>query len=172
MSNQLLVEYKNIDEIKPYGRNSRKNDLTVGVVVESIKNYGFQQPIVINKDNIIVAGHSRYKAAKILKMDRVPTVLFDKDKTSEKEYRILDNRVAENSEWDIDLLKTELKDLDLPTGFTSVELEKLLGDEQVTELAEPTVFECIIDLESEAEQLKCFNFVKEELKAECRILSI
>ena len=109
----MQFEELSLKELKPYERNPRKNDRAVDGVAESIKQFGFKQPIVIDKDNVIVAGHTRYKAAKKLKLATVPVVRAD-DLTEEqvKAYRILDNKLSEYSYWDFDLLNVELADLD------------------------------------------------------------
>ena len=101
-----------ISDLKPYEKNPRKNDEAVKYVAESIKSFGFKVPIVIDKENIIVAGHTRYKAAKKLKLKEVPCIIAD-DLTDKqiKAYRLADNKVAEMSEWDFDLLNEELEDL-------------------------------------------------------------
>lgn len=103
---------KQLKDIKPYGKNPRKNDEAVEYVANSIKEFGFKVPIVIDKDGVIVAGHTRYKACKILGLTEVPCIIAD-DLTEEqiKAYRLADNRVAEKSEWDIDLLSGELDDI-------------------------------------------------------------
>lgn len=101
-----------LKDLKPYENNPRKNDDAVKYVAESIKEFGFKVPIVIDKNNVIVAGHTRYKAAKKLKMSEVPCIIAD-DLTDEqiKAFRLADNKVAEKSEWDFDLLNTELDDI-------------------------------------------------------------
>lgn len=98
-----------LKDLKPYENNPRKNDDAVKYVAESIKEFGFKVPIVIDKNNVIVAGHTRYKAAKKLKMSEVPCIIAD-DLTDEqiRAYRLADNKVAEKAEWDSDLLGTEL----------------------------------------------------------------
>lgn len=100
---------KQLKDIRPYEKNPRKNDEAVEYVANSIKEFGFKVPIVIDKDGVIVAGHTRYKASKKLKLSEVPCIIAD-DLTEEqiKAYRLADNRVAEKSEWDIDLLSGEL----------------------------------------------------------------
>lgn len=102
------------DDLKPYGHNPRKNDQAVDAVAQSIKEFGFKVPIIIDKDNEIVAGHTRLKAAQKLGLDEVPCIVAD-DLTSEqiKAFRLVDNKTAELAEWDIDLLAGELADLDL-----------------------------------------------------------
>ena len=100
---------KKITEIIPYEKNPRKNDEAVKYVAESIKQFGFKVPIVIDKNNVIVAGHTRYKASKKLGLKEVPCIVAD-DLTEEqiKAYRLADNKVAEQAEWDFDLLGEEL----------------------------------------------------------------
>ena len=103
---------KNLNDIKPYEKNSRKNDNAVKYVVNSIKKFGFKSPIVIDKNNVIVCGHTRYKASKKLGLEKVPCIVAD-DLTDEqiKAYRLADNKVSELAEWDIDLLGEELDDI-------------------------------------------------------------
>jgi ParB-like chromosome segregation protein Spo0J len=101
----------------PYDKNTKKHDKTqIDNVAESIKQYGFVQPIVIDKDNVVVIGHCRLLAAKKLKMKEVPCVCVE-DLTEEqvKALRIVDNKSNE-SEWDFDFLADELAELDL-SGF-------------------------------------------------------
>ena len=101
-----------IKDLKPYANNPRKNDPAVQAVANSIKEFGFKVPIVIDKNNEIVCGHTRYKAAKKLKLKTVPCVIAD-DLTEEqiKAYRLADNKVGELAEWDLELLVEELSDI-------------------------------------------------------------
>lgn len=103
-----IVE-KLIGEIKPYENNPRKNDGAVDVVEKSIKEFGFKVPIVVDSDNIIVCGHTRYKAAKKLGLKKVPCVVAD-DLTPEqiKAFRLADNKTAELASWDFGKLDEEL----------------------------------------------------------------
>lgn len=103
---------KKIGEIKPYEKNPRKNDNAVDAVASSISQFGFKNPIVIDGNNVIICGHTRYKAAQKLGLGVVPCVVAD-DLTDEqiKAYRLADNKVAELAEWDIDLLGEELNDI-------------------------------------------------------------
>lgn len=103
------VKMLNIDDIYPYDKNPRKNDKAVKYVAESIRQFGFKQPIVIDSNNIIVAGHTRWKAAKNLKYKLIPCVVAD-DLTEEqvKAFRLADNKVSEKAEWDFDLLDQEI----------------------------------------------------------------
>lgn len=108
----MQIIEKNIKELIPYEKNPRKNDKSVDKVAESIDHFGFRVPVVIDKDNVIVCGHTRYKAAQKLHLDSVPCVVAD-DLTDEqiKAYRLADNKVGEDSEWDMDLLHGELSDI-------------------------------------------------------------
>ena len=108
----MNIQMLKLSDIKPYENNPRKNNEAVKYVAQSIKEFGFKVPIVIDKNNVIIAGHTRYKAAKRLKMKEVPTIIAD-DLTDEqvKAFRLADNKVAEKAEWDFDLLPFELYDI-------------------------------------------------------------
>jgi len=108
----MEIEMLKLGDITPYDKNPRKNDASVDKVAASIKAFGFKVPIVIDKNNVVVCGHTRLKAAKKLKMDEVPCVRAD-DLTEEqiKAYRLADNKVGEDSQWDLDLLDEELGDI-------------------------------------------------------------
>lgn len=126
----MQIVMKNINELIPYVNNARKNDHAVDAVASSIKNYGFKQPIVIDSQGEVVAGHTRLKAAKKLNMEQVPCIIADDLTPAQiKAYRIADNKVAELSEWDMELLKVELKDIEGFTGFEVDELENLFEEE-------------------------------------------
>lgn len=133
---------KKLKDIKPYEKNPRKNDSAVDAVANSIREFGFKVPVVIDKDGVIVCGHTRYKAAKKLGIDKVPCVIAD-DLTDEqiKAYRLADNKVSELAEWDIDLLGEELDgifDIDMSDfGFDlSEEEEEPINDEQLENTAQ------------------------------------
>jgi len=106
-----IIEMK-LSDLKPYEKNPRKNDASVPKVMESIKQFGFKVPIVIDKDNVIVTGHTRFKASQKLGLKTVPCVIAD-DLTPEqiKAYRLADNKVSEFSVWDYELLAGELGEL-------------------------------------------------------------
>ena len=113
--NKLLVE------LVPYENNPRNNKNAVEYVSESIKEFGFKVPLVIDKDNMIVCGHTRYLAAEKLGMEAVPCIIAD-DLTEEQinAYRLADNKVHEYSEWDFEMLQSELD------GITMIDMEKFL----------------------------------------------
>lgn len=106
-----------IDTIKPYERNAKKHPIKqVQKIANSIREFGFNQPIVIDKDGIIIVGHGRYMAAKILEMTEVPVIKIENlSKEQVKAYRLADNKLNESS-FDMDLVIQELKDLDM-SGF-------------------------------------------------------
>jgi DNA modification methylase len=106
------IEMRPPSDLIPYPGNPRRNDQAVAAVAESIKRYGFQQPIVVDGDMVVIAGHTRLKAAQRLKLKEVPVVIAA-DLTPEqvREYRLADNRVAEFAEWDLEQLEIELADL-------------------------------------------------------------
>ena len=110
---------QDVDKLIPYEHNPRINDQAVDELAESIKRFGFKNPIVVDKDNVIINGHTRLKACKKLGIKKVPTIIAE-DLTPEqvKAFRLADNKVAENSKWDKGLLKLELSELgDLDLDF-------------------------------------------------------
>ncbi len=99
-------------EIKPYDRNPRKNDDAVDAVANSIREFGFKQPIVVDRDLVIIAGHTRWKAAAKLKLKEVPVIIAeDLSEEQANAYRIADNSTGELAEWDLDLLSNELENI-------------------------------------------------------------
>lgn len=103
---------KKIEEVIPYEKNPRRNDDAVVYVANSIREFGFRVPIVVDKDGVIITGHTRLKAAKSLGMTEVPVIVAD-DLTEDqvKAYRIADNKAADKSYWDEFLLKDEIETL-------------------------------------------------------------
>ena len=121
----MQVKDTDISEIKPYERNPRNNDEAVEYVANSIKEFGFQQPIVVDKDGIIIVGHTRFKAAKKLGLKRVPVVVAEGLTDQQVDaYRLADNKTGEAAEWNKDLLNGELDhlfDFDMEQfGFTDL----------------------------------------------------
>lgn len=107
----MKIEIKPINDIQPYGKNAKKHpDKQVIQVAESIKEFGFNQPIVVDKDNVIIVGHGRFLAAHFLGLTEVPTLTLDIDEEKAKAYRLADNKLNE-SEWDMDIVISELKTL-------------------------------------------------------------
>ena len=108
----MQIYDKQLDEIKPYENNPRHNDNAVDAVAASIREFGFKVPLVIDRDGVIVAGHTRLKAAKKLGLDKVPCFIAD-DLTDEqvRAFRLADNKVGELATWDLDTLKVELDNI-------------------------------------------------------------
>ena len=132
----LYMEVRNlkIDEIKPYENNPRNNLDAVDATANSIKEFGWQQPIVVDKDMVIIAGHTRYLAAKKLGCDTVPVVVASNLSDEQvRAYRLADNKTGELAEWDFKLLDTELQDiLDIDMSDFGFELN-ISEDEEVKE---------------------------------------
>ena len=123
----MEIVNKKLDDLKPYENNPRFNDDAVEYVANSIKEFGFKVPIVIDKNNVIVAGHTRYKASMELGLKEVPCIVADD--LSEKQikaFRLADNKVSEKASWNYDLLDLELddiKELDMEDfGFVNIDI--------------------------------------------------
>lgn len=135
-----------VTKLMPYWNNARNNDKTVEKIVNSIKEYGFTVPLVVNKDMVLVTGHARLKAAKKLGLKTVPCVMVDLTEEQAKKYRIADNKIQESSEWNEEALFKELREIGDPLelvnmGFSMKEVEDIIGDidslvEDAQELAE------------------------------------
>ena len=132
----MNIQQIEIDKVIPNEKNPRKNQ-SVDKVAQSIKDFGFQQPIVVDKNMVVIVGHTRLMGAKQLGQTHVPVVQADLDEAKAKAYRIADNRVNEDSGWDNELLQAELNelldfDMDLnATGFTNDELDSLFNKEEI-----------------------------------------
>ena len=133
----MKVEQASTDSLIPYARNPRRNQAAISKVAASIKEFGFRQPIVVDSDYVVVVGHTRLEAAKILGLDEVPVhVAKDMTPAQAKAYRLADNRTGEDANWDFELLALEIDDLreqfdgDLSAiGFDEGELENLSTSE-------------------------------------------
>ena len=134
----MKIEIADINSIQPYINNPRKlKDSAIEKVAKSIKEFGFRQPIVVDTNRIIVVGHTRYRASKKLGLKEVPITIAE-NLTQEQinAYRIADNRTNEEAEWDLELLKTEIKELELAdfnldlTGFDEDQLNNMLFEEK------------------------------------------
>lgn len=108
----MEIVYIDTKDIKPYKKNPRQNKDAVDYVANSIKEFGFKVPVVLDKDNVVVCGHTRLKAAKKLKIGKIPCVIAkDLSEAQIKAFRLADNKVSEAAEWDMDLLSGELAGL-------------------------------------------------------------
>jgi hypothetical protein len=127
----LKIVIKNIDELKVYENNPRKNDQAVDAVANSIKEFGFKVPIIITKDNVIIAGHTRIKACKKLGITDVPCIIADDLSEDQiRAFRLADNRASELADWDLEKLKVEFDSIELDLDlFGFEELQKKLSDD-------------------------------------------
>lgn len=146
------VIMKKVQDIRPYENNPRKNDDAVKYVAESIRQFGFKVPIVIDKEGVIVAGHTRYKASLKLGLEEVPCIIAD-DLTPEqvKAFRLADNKTAEKSEWDFDKLESELESIfnfdmsdfgfefDIEDDSEEVKDDEFDVDKELDNIQDPTV---------------------------------
>ena len=163
MSEELQIVYKDINDLQMYENNPRKNSDAVQYVANSIQQFGFKVPIIIDKNNMIVCGHTRYKAARRLKMAKVPCIMADDlDEDQIRAFRLADNKVAEMATWDYDRLEQEFMLID-PLEFDIADFgffpnyepdedeeENEDGDTDMT-VSEKS-YTLVIDCESKAEQ--------------------
>ncbi|MDY4128686.1 ParB N-terminal domain-containing protein [Peptostreptococcus porci] len=129
--NKIEIVYKNINDLVPYINNARINDYAVDFVASSILNFGFKNPIIIDQNNEIIAGHTRLKAAKKIKLNEVPCIVAN-DLTEQqiKALRLADNKVAEISKWDNNILNLELEGIeDIDMSLFGFEIEEISADE-------------------------------------------
>ena len=138
------IQYCSPEELIPYEKNPRDNRLAIEDVVRSIEEYGFTNPILVNEEKVILAGHTRREAAILAGLEKVPYIVIDGlTEAQQRAYRLADNKLSELALWDEDLLKEELEDLldadyDVSlTGFSDVDLTDLLKDEEDLEDIEP-----------------------------------
>ena len=144
----MEIKEISVDDLRVYSNNPRNNDNAVDIVAESIKEFGFKVPIVVDKNNVIVAGHTRLRAAKKLGLEKVPCIVAD-DLSDEqiRAFRLVDNKASEYSSWDFEQLELEL-----------VELENAIDMSQFGFFDES-------DLDIKPEQKKEKMYEKMELKA-------
>ena len=171
----MKIINKKINELIPYENNPRYNDEAVEYVAKSIKEFGFKVPIIVDKNNVIVAGHTRYKASLELGLDEVPTIVAD-DLTDEqvKAFRLADNKVSEKASWNFELLDEELEDLNIDMsefGFDNIDLEEHeierndLSDKQFEK------YEIIIKCKDEVDLQETYEKLIEE-GYECQISTL
>lgn len=114
---RVELVYTDLNDIVPYERNARDNEAAIPAVAESIKNFGFLVPCVIDKDNVLIAGHTRVEAAKLLGLTEVPCVLAEHLTPDQVDaFRLVDNKTASLASWDEDLLSSEISRL-MDTGI-------------------------------------------------------
>lgn len=183
MTAKIAVQYRGIDELIPYARNSRTHSPEqVAQIAASIKEFGFTNPVLVDGDNGIIAGHGRVMAAQRLGLKEVPCIeLAHLSEAQKRAYVIADNKLALNAGWDMEMLRvelTELADLDFDTdltGFEQDEIAKLFGDEADSGTDEPSpvdeqrhllLVECIDERELE----KLFEEIQQR-GFQCKVMS-
>ncbi|MEZ6100265.1 MAG: DNA methyltransferase [Pirellulaceae bacterium] len=140
----MKIELRSLSDIKPYPNNPRQNDDAVEAVAKSLREYGFRQPIVVDAEGVIICGHTRWKAAQMLGLEKAPVhVATDLTPAQIKAYRIADNKSGEIATWNYDLLPIELGELQTSgydlglLGFDQEELAKLLSGDVQEGLTDP-----------------------------------
>lgn len=109
--NTMQVKMMRTNKLVPYANNPRDNSDAVEAVAASIREFGFKVPITCSTDNVVITGHTRLLAAKMLGMSTVPVIVLDIPEQKQREYRLADNRIGEFSTWELDMLKNELGEI-------------------------------------------------------------
>jgi ParB-like chromosome segregation protein Spo0J len=177
----MQITFRKVTDLIPYVNNSRTHsEEQVTQIASSIKEFGFTNPILIDEEGGIIAGHGRLMAAKKLGLTEVPTIALEGlTEAQKKAYVIADNKLALNAGWEIDLLKVELNaldelDFDLSLlGFDDVELAKMFDNDEpeLNEQEYSEVFNVIVECENESQQEKIFNRLDSE-GYKCRVQSL
>lgn len=144
-----------INSIKPYWRNARENTEAVEKVVESIERYGYNQPILVDKKNVIIAGHTRYKALKELAFQEVEVIELNLTEEQAKAYRVIDNKTSEYAEWKMDDLLVELREIN------DITMMDIFFDDSMKEKMFETAGTNVIDVvdgDFESTENKVFGF--------------
>lgn len=170
MSNKLpemKMEIMSLKSIKPYWRNPRKNDNAVDSVKKSINRYGFLQPIVVDSNNVIIVGHTRFRGLMQLGYEKCPVVIADHlNEQLAKEYRIADNSISDIAEFDVEALVQEMREIkdieQMEDYFQNLDVEKLLSDSVAVtsykEITKDKVDKQTTDLENQFKEMaKEFN---------------
>lgn len=170
--NAREIIQKNTSDLIPYERNPRVNDNAVDKVANSIREFGFKSPIIIDEHNVIICGHTRLKAAKKLGLKEVP-VIVARDLTDEqiKAYRLVDNKVSELAEWDTDLLETEMSGLPYDFGEFGFDGGNLKDAQIDKDIDLTDAFEVIVECKDESEQKLIFDELSER-GLKCRVLTL
>lgn len=147
-----------VSELRPYENNPRKNEGAVDAVAASIKEFGFRVPILVNKENVIISGHTRLKAAKKLGLDKVPCLVVDKLSANYiKQFRIVDNKSAELAKWDFAALADEIE------GISEINMDAF-GFAAFNEEPEPEEVKSSLD---EGEEVDLEDFDDEHFDHKC-----
>lgn len=180
----LNIQSRGVSDLIPYAANSRTHsDAQVAQIAASIKEFGWTNPILVDGDDSIIAGHGRLLAARKLGMDEVPVIVLDHlTKAQQRALVIADNQLALNAGWDMDMLKAEIEDLKLEDfdlgllGFDDKFLNDIFSDElpeqkEADEQSVDAVFEVAVTCKNEEEQERVFEMLSTE-GFQCRILTM
>lgn len=184
---EMKIIYKKVADIIPYENNPRNNEKAVDYVANSIKQFGFKNPIIIDKENVIVAGHTRLKAAEKLGIEEVPCIMAD-DLNEEqiKAFRLADNKVSEIATWDLDKLDLELEDINIDMsefgfGDINIELDEEYEEDEEEEDGPENIEESnfnykeqygvIVMCKDSADQEKVYNKLASE-GYECKVVTV
>lgn len=177
---KLKIEYVPVEDLIPYINNPKEHpEEQVNLIASSIKEFGFLNPIIVDKNNEIIAGHGRLLACKKLGIKEVPVIRAEHlTPIQVKAYRLADNRLTELGEWDMELVKVELEnlmemDFDIElTGFSLDDVELDVEEEEeekIREVEDKSTFELVIEFNSEEELQEAYEkFTQEGYK--CRVL--
>lgn len=128
------IVYLKTDEITPYSNNPRSNDSAVEMVADSIREFGFRNPIIVDKDRVVIAGHTRLKAAEKLGLAEVPVIVAeDLTEDQARAFRLVDNRTAEVADWDFEKLAEELQAVDLDLSAFDFDFPEIAEKDEQSE---------------------------------------
>lgn len=172
--NKEQIVYKKVSELKLNKKNPRKNDGAVDTVAKSIEKYGFKNPLIIDKNNVVWCGNTRLKASRKLGLKEVPCIVAN-DLTEEqiRELALIDNKSSEIAEWDIDLLGAELEELNLSDFELDWEIKKEIKEIERNDISETIKdqFELIIDCKNEETLEQLYNELNER-GYQCKISTL
>lgn len=175
----MVIVNKKLDELRAYENNPRNNDNAVAAVAASIKEFGFKVPIVVDPAGVIIAGHTRARAAEMLGMQTVPCIVADDLTESQiRAFRLADNKTAELAEWDFDKLDEEMEQL-RENGFDMSAFGFKMDSSEDDEPSERddlsdkvgAIFEVIVECEDEYAQEEIFTRLSGE-GLKCRVLTL
>ena len=168
----MKIENWPISDVKPYENNPRNNDDAVEATANSIREFGWQQPIVVDKDGVIIVGHTRLKAAKKLELEQVPvTVAENLTDDQVKAYRLADNKTGEQATWNFNLLDDELADIN-DIDMTQFDFSEDKDDEEPVDLSDSldNKYQVVINCKDENELQNTFEKIQKE-GYDCDILT-
>jgi ParB/RepB/Spo0J family partition protein len=131
----LQVQDLEIEKLHPWENNPRKNDHAVNAVAESIRSFGFNVPILCDQNMTVITGHTRWKAAQKLGLEKVPVIIIEMTDAKRRAFAIADNKTAEIADWDFPKLREVLEELRLE----DIDIKSMgLSDEEIEQILNPT----------------------------------